>query len=319
MKSFNLSILPTAMRAALALPLVILLAACTSSGTPTGADLPPYASAEPLTEPVLVAPGVISTDGFELGITFSPDGRTAYFAKIGEGFKTSVIVSSHFEDGRWSRAQPLSFAGPYRDLDMALSSDGTQLFFQSDRPLEGTEPKDWDIWVAEKTTDGWSEPKNLGAPINTPHTETFPVVVANGTLYFSSDRPGGSGENDIYRSRFVNGSYTEPENLGAPLNDAESNSNAFVAPDESYMILGSPNYPDTVGGSDLYLSYHRDGQWTEPVHLPLVNTEHREFAPSVSPDGRYLFFTSFRPSPGDTESRLGDIYQIDLNSILPKK
>ena len=322
-KSFTLSIMPTAMRAALALPLVILLAACTSPGTSTGGGLPPYARAEPLSEPVLFAPGVISTDGFELGITFSPDGRTAYFAKIGEGFKTSVIVSSRFVDGQWSQPQPVSFAGPYRDLDMALSSDGTKLFFQSDRPLEGTVegtgPKDWDIWVAEKTADGWSEPRNLGAPINTPHTETFPVVVADGTLYFSSDRPGGSGENDIYRSRFVNGSYTKPENLGAPLNDAESNSNAFVAPDESYIILGSPNYSDTVGGSDLYASYHRDGLWTEPKHLPLVNTEHREFAPSVSPDGRYLFFTSFRPAPGDTGPRLGDIYQIDLDSILPRR
>ncbi len=85
------------------------------------------------------------------------------------------------------------------------------------------------------------------------------------------------------------------------------------------MILGSSNYSDTVGGSDLYLSYHRNGQWTEPAHLPLVNTEHREFAPSVSPDGRYLFFTSFRPPPGETESRLGDIYQIDLDSILLRR
>lgn len=262
-------------------------------------------------EPEKFAPGIISTDGFELGLSFSPDGHTAYFSQIGEGFKTSVIVYSHFENGQWTQPQPISSRGPYRDLDVFLSPDGKKMFFQSDRPVEGTEAKDWDIWVSEKTPNGWSEPRNLGAPINTPATETFPVVTADGTLYFASDRPGGKG-GDIYRSRFVNGRYTEPENIGAPVNTAEFDSNAYVAPDESYMILGSSNYPGHLGNGDLYISHNREGRWTPPQPVPGVNTEHREFAPSVSSDGKHLFFTSNRPNPGSTQTRRGDIYKVKL-------
>ena len=95
--------------------------------------------ANSLTEPQRLAPGVISTDGFQLGVTFSPDGKTIYFAEIGEGFRTSIIMLSHFEDGRWSDPEPVSFAGPFRDIDAFVSPDVKKLFFQSDRPVEGTE------------------------------------------------------------------------------------------------------------------------------------------------------------------------------------
>lgn len=278
------------------------------------AESPPDPSPQPA-EPAVLAPGVISSDGFELGISFSPDGRTAYFSQIGEGFATSVIVASTLEGDRWTAPEPVAFAGRYRDIDAFISPDGTKMFFQSDRPLEGSEPKDWDLWVVEQTTEGWSEPRNLGSPINTDGVETYPVVVADGSLYFSSDREGGEGQGDVYRSRFVDGEYQEPENLGPPINTPEFDSNALVAPDESYLILSSSTLPGHLGSGDLYLSRRLEDGWSEPEHLPLVNSPAREFAPSVSPDGKTLYFTRDQRDSEAGEVFLGDIYRIELEAL----
>lgn len=265
--------------------------------------------------PSVLAPGVISSDGFELGVSFAPDGRTAYFSSIGEGFATSVIMASTLDGDRWTEPAPVSFAGRYRDIDAFVSPDGNKLFFQSDRPLQGSEPKDWDLWVSEKATDGWGEPRNLGAPVNTAGVETYPVVVGDGTLYFSSDREGGEGQGDVYRSRFVDGGYLEPENLGPPINTPEFDSNAYVATDESYLILSSSTLPGHLGSGDLYLSRRLANGWSEPEHLPLVNTSAREFAPSVSPDGKTLYFTRDQRDPEAGEIFLGDIYRIELAAL----
>ena len=197
-------------RWAVTLAAVVGLVAFTQLGCPapeTVTRSPPYSLIPPLSEPIVFAPGVVSTHDFELGTSFAPEA--------------------------------VSFTGSYRDIDPFVSPDGSELFFQSDRPLAGSEANDSDIWVSEKTADGWGEPRNLGPPINTGAVETFPVVSGDGSLYFSSDREGGHGEGDIYRARLVDGAYLEPENIGPPLNTTEFDSNAVVSADGSYLILAS--------------------------------------------------------------------------------
>lgn len=255
----------------------------------------------------------MSTDRFELGATFSPDGKTIYFSIIGDGFETSEIVASSHRGGRWSAPEPVAFAGEFRDLDAFVSPDGTKMFFQSDRPTDGTEAKDWDIWVSDATADGWGEPRNLGAPVNTAATETFPVVTATGALFFSSDRPGSNGV-DVYRAELLGERYGAPEKLPGPINTAADDSNATVSADEGVMVLSSTRGAEHRGNGDLYVSRRRGGAWSQPVHLGDINTAAREFAPSLSPDARELFFTSNRPTKGATSPRLGDIYKVELPS-----
>ncbi len=102
----------------------------------------------------------------------------------------------------------------YSDADPFITPDGTHLYFISNRPVLGKGKPDLDIWMVEKTNSGWTEPKILGAPINSPGNEWYPTIAANGTMYFRSDREGGKRRTDIYRSRLVDGKYLEPENLG---------------------------------------------------------------------------------------------------------
>jgi Tol biopolymer transport system component len=285
-----------------------------------------------LAKPRMFAPGIISTPDDELNAAFTPDGKSLYFSKDAE--RKAIIVVSHLVNGKWSTPEVASFSGRYSDVDPYFSADGKQLFFISNRPLfEGDKPKgDYDIWVVERTTDGWSKPKNLGAPVNTGADEFYPAIAADGTLYFSTIRDGGKGRFDIYRSHLIDGKYTEPENLGG-LNSSSSEVDCYIAPDQSYMIIASYGRPAGIGDGDLYVSFNRNGFWTKAVNLGAgVNSTAREFTPIGSPDGKYLFFTSergfqdsvpskpysyseFRKHLRSNENGKGNIYQIEISAL----
>lgn len=293
----------------------------------------PYASKKPLSEPALFAEGIISTGDFDSHPAFTPDGKTLYFVRSTPNFNLWTILVSHFVQGKWSTPEVAAFSGQYSDADPFISADGSRLYFISNRPVAGESKPNLDIWVMEKTAAGWSEPKNAGAPINSPGSEWYPTVPANGTLYFGSDREGGKGRTDIYRSRFVNGKYMEPENLGDPINTQFNEFEPLIAPDESFLIFMAGGRPDGRGGFDLYISYKQEGKWTKPANLgDKINSSANEYSPTISPDYKYFFWTSARGfADKPLESRLdyqklmkslrsprnglGDIYYIDLTTL----
>lgn len=203
-----------------------------------------------------------------------------------------TIMESRRESAGWSAPRVASFSGTYRDIDPFITVDGRQLFFNSVRPRhEGDRRGDFDIWVAERADGGWGEPVNPGAPLNSDSSDIYATATADGTVYFVSRRLVGRGGNDLYRAAFADGQYLDPENLGAPINTAYSESNPYIAADESYLIFFSDR-PGGYGRSDLYISHRRDGRWTEPLNLgPRINTPDAEFCPLISPGGRYFFFS----------------------------
>src|SRR5262245_28944709 len=293
----------------------------------------PYVSDRPLSEPMIFAEGIISTGDFDSHPAFTRDGRTLYFVRSTPTFNLWTILVSHFERGKWSTPEVAPFSGQYSDADPFITSDGSRFYFISNRPVAGKSTTDLDIWVMEKTGTGWGEPKNIGAPINSPGSEWYPTVSANGTIYFGSDRQGGKGRTDIYRSRLVNGKYTEAENLGDPINTQFNEFEPLIAPDESYLIFMAGGRPDGRGGFDLYLSYNRNGAWTKPANLgDKINSSGNEYSPTISPDGKYFFWTStrgFADKPLEkrlnyqelmnrlrgARNGLGDIYQIDISVL----
>jgi hypothetical protein len=124
-------------------------------------------------------------------------------------------------------------------------------------------------------------------------------MTLDGTLYFTRGVNGGQ-ESYIYRSRLVDGRYQEPELLGPEVNSTTNQFNAFIAPDESYLILCTGAREDTMGGTDYYIVFRTpDDQWSGPINMgEKVNTPlDGEFSPYVSPDGRYFFFMSTRRLP----------------------
>jgi Tol biopolymer transport system component len=286
-----------------------------------------------LPEPAVFAPGVISTGEYESHAAFSPDGGTIYFLKNTADFNHWTIVSSRLRDGRWSTPEVVPFSGRYSDADPFVTADGSKLYFISNRPIDGKPKEDLDIWVVEKKRDGWGEPRNLEAPVNSPGAEWFPTIAADGTLYFGSDREGGKGRTDLWRARLVDGKYAQPENLGDAINSPGDEYEPLISPDGTVLIFMAAR-KGGQGSGDLWVSYLRDGAWTPATNLPSpINSPAFEVGPKVTPDGRTLLFTSTRRtfaaaplekaltykelshhlnSPGNG---LGDLYQIDLQTL----
>jgi Tol biopolymer transport system component len=267
----------------------------------------PAAQAAPAgaSQPEVFAAGTISTRDDEFAIAFTPDGETAYFTKRSPTTNTpprSIICETRRVDGVWSEPQVAPFSGTHNDLGVAVSADGRRIVFASDRPTDPPRQEPTvDLWAVDRTGNGWSKPFNLGAPVNTAANEAYPSLAANGTLYFASNRPGGSGASDIWRSRLVDGHYSEPENLDG-VNSPGYDSQPAIASDQSYLVFASIGRADTLASagapyarSDLYVSFRSAGGWTAPRNLGAgINTPANELAPAFSPDGRWFYFASDR-------------------------
>jgi len=299
-----------------------------------GRDRPPYAATHALVTPTLFAEGTISTADMELNAAFTADGKTLFFTKRTPKYQFWAILVSTYKQGAWSTPEVAPFSGQYGDFDPFISPDGSKLFWSSRRLVEGRQPGGFDIWMVERTANGWGNPKTLGTPVNSDAPEYYPSVSSNGTLYFSSVRPGGAGQLDIYRSRLVDGKYTDPESLGDSVNSKFTDGDPYIAPDESYLIFVSYGRPEGSGDGDLYISRNVGGVWSKAQNLgPTINSSALDFCPIVSPNGKYLFFTSergFADAPlarrltygelmkriRNTGNGLGDIYQVDLDAVL---
>jgi Tol biopolymer transport system component len=272
-----------------------LLLTVTATLTSVAAAQSPPAKLQPT-----MVEGALSTVDDELNTAFTPDGQTVYFSKnVGDRIGV-IVVSRRVKDG-WSDPQVAPFSGQYSDYDPFVSPDGSRLFWISNRPVDGKEKEDYDIWMVEKRGNAWSSPVHLPAPINTDAEEFYPSVTAKGTLYFSSTRPGGMGRGgDIYRATPQGSGYGAPQTLGDSVNSATHDADPYIAPDESYIVFASYGRPQSVGDGDLYVSYNRSGSWSAARPLQHdINSKAREYCPIASPDGKWLYFTSFR-APLDT-------------------
>jgi Tol biopolymer transport system component len=260
--------------------------------------------------------GIISTlENPEMCAAFTADGREFYFNRRYNDRWT--IFSTKEVDGKWTTPKPMPFSSAYTDRDFTISPDGQQIYFGSNRPSrEGGPPQNsLDIFVTQRGENNvWEHPVNLGKPINTDEfEENYPSIAGNGNLYFFSCRNDGLGGCEIYMSQFSNGKYLDPVNLGPAVNSEMNDWDAYIAPDESYIIFSSQNREDTLGEQDLYISYNNDGVWTKARNMGnRVNSSSDEICPSVSLDGKYLFFTTRRRGQAD-------IYWIDSNIIQELK
>ena len=295
------------MRYGTSAPLLSLIAVVLSAcGAPPEASEPlrgPYlGQTPPGTTPQLFAPGVVSTRALELNATFTPDGNELYFSRKIDGRNT--LMTTVRVDDVWTPPVVASFSGTFADVDPFVTRDGRRLYFSSKRPVAGTGgSKDADLWYLERENEGaWGEPVHLGG-LNTAQDDYYTSVSDDGVLYFSIFGPSGSG--DIYRAGEQDGGYGPAERVDHGISTEASEHDPFVAPDASYLIFTS----DRQGGhgsGDLWVSFAAaDGAWTEPVNLgESINTPEYEFCAMLSPDGRYLFFTS-----------RNDIYWVDSEVI----
>jgi Tol biopolymer transport system component len=251
----------------------------------------------------LVAEGVVSTDGGEAFPSSTPGGNRLYFATHQRGWTGFHIVVSHLVEGKWTAPSSATFNSSYNDRAPFVSPDGSMLFFSSDRPLPdavSNRAGSFNVWFVTRSSSGdWSDPRPVTG-VNSRADDFHAAVSAGGTLYFSSNRPGGYGQYDLYRAEPEGDGYAAPVNLGPTINTAGEETDVYVSPDESYLIVVATERAGGFGGDDLWLSVRRNGAWEDLVNLgEPVNSSSYEYGPFVSTNGRFLYFTTHRRGLGD--------------------
>lgn len=305
----------------LAVAAIVLSAGLTAYGPddPVAPAVRYLGQTPPGTTPVRFAPGIVSTPAVEINAVFRPDFKEFFFARHVAGVFT--LFRSTLTGTTWSEptAMPVFPGGvPGVAVDMAYAPDGRELFFLG-RFKPGVPPLEapTDIWVTRYRGGRWTTGEIVPAPVSTDASEIYPSLVADGSLYFISNRPGGFGRSDIYRApRLADGSFGAPVNIGSPPNSSEGEGDTFVSPDEKFLILTSTR-SDGFGRGDLYVSFRAAGStWGPAINLgPDINTADTEFCPMGTPDGRYLFF-SRRYGGGTWETTTdADVFWVDMKVV----
>jgi len=232
--------------------------------------------------PESFASGIVKGD-LHTPPVFTPDGSQAYWA-----LQDDTILTSALENGSWTQPATVSFSASMTDYrDPFITTSGDKLFFLSKGRLPGSQlPEKENIWFVQRSGQGWGEPQPLSENVNALTLHWQISVAADGNLYFSSSEPDGIG--DIYISEPSDGEYGKPVKLAAPINSEQVELTPYIAPDESYLLFA--RMADQSSNPLLYISFaDKNGDWGKPVVLETVSYG---LCPSVSPDGKYVFYLS---------------------------
>ena len=234
----------------------------------------------------------------------------------GEGMSTMVHEDFFYsirEEGAWAArinaGKPLNT--PDNEGAQSLTADGKVLWFTACNRRSGQGM--CDLYYSTWKDGKWSIPVNPGAPLNTHYSEKHPSVSADGRrLYFSSNRPGGSGSYDIWMSEKTGDSWGAPVNLGRSLNTPGLEQSPFIHPDQQSLYFSSDGWPG-MGQGDLFLATRGDSMnWSEPRNLGYpINTHHDEIGLSVNARGNLAYFASDRGEGDDT-----DIFSFEMPEAL---
>jgi outer membrane protein OmpA-like peptidoglycan-associated protein/tetratricopeptide (TPR) repeat protein len=193
----------------------------------------------------------INTEGHDATAGLSSDGQTLYIYRSGKK-NGGDLYESQLTGDVWSKPEHMNknVNSAYHESTVSLSYDGKTLYFISDRP-GGVGCKD--IYLSHLDAKGkWGPAENLGPPINTKYSEEGVFIHPDGkTMYFSSQGHKTMGGYDIFKSTLVDGKWTEPVNLGYPINGPDD--------DVFFVISGSGRHGyfaskkrDGVGEKDIY-------------------------------------------------------------------
>ncbi len=222
-------------------------------------------------------PGEINTpDAYEANSSISPDGKTIFIYMNINGITQSgdIYVSHKNNEGTWTKPQPLRENSPsgffkkiahgfdilfhgeksinssYFETSACITADNNSLYFISEREKKGF--GQGDVWVAHKIGNGWSVPRNLGKNINTVDDEISVFIHPDGnTMFYASNGKHSMGGYDILMSRKEDGKWSDPVNLGYPINTPYDEFHFALSADGNTAYISS-NRENSMGKTDLY-------------------------------------------------------------------
>lgn len=197
--------------------------------------------------------GKVNTESHDGILSITPDGSGMYVYK-NDGKVAGDIFFSLRDMNTGEFGEAVSLTSPINtknrfESSTSITEDGRLLYFVSERD-KGLGRGD--IYVSEKLNGNWSEPKNMGNVINTPGDEKFVFIHPNGQIiFFASNGHLSLGGYDIFKSEFVNGSWTPPMNLGYPINTVNEESTLSITRDNKTMFLAA-EFENSLGERDIY-------------------------------------------------------------------
>jgi hypothetical protein len=238
--------------------------------------------------------------------------------------KKFVIHHSELAEGDWNTPKPIQmFTDQEKEsvaIDPSISQDGNTMYFLGISPKDRLRKSKPDIYKSQKVGGKWQLATKVGYAVSTDeYAESYPVVVADGSLYFTSNRPGSLGKSDIYRAQYLGDEkFDSPINIGSEVNTEKGERSTYVSPDESFLITAN-TYSDEKG---FAVSFKKNGKWQRPTFFNLgehINEDWIYFCPYMSPDNNYFFFSKRYSSPSNSGwggVTKGEVYWVNSIEIF---
>ena len=208
----------------------------------------------------------------------------------------------------------------FDDYEPALTADGEEIIITCLLPIEknnqypGGNNIQEDFFISHKENGNWIKRTDIGLPINTLGNEGAQSISADGRVFFftACSRPDSKGSCDIYYSMRRGGQWSNPRNLGNPVNSSYWESQPSCSADGRTIYYVS-NRPGGYGQMDIWETHlDKDGKWSSPKNLgPNVNTKENEQSPFIHADGRTLYFAS----SGHMGMGKMDIFKTEKDSL----
>jgi hypothetical protein len=245
--------------------------------------------------PRIFAPGIVSRGNIHGRLAISPDGCAFLWTTVDMATFSTRILEVQKARGRWTDPQAPPFAGQGDTKDPGFSPDGTRLYFsvrQGER---------WATQLVERLAERWAEPRAVSTPFQASASFT-----TSGRAYFSAALEGKVWNSGIFAARASASGGVDGDPLGPAINVPNAiDYTPYIAPDESFLLFTS-NRPLVSDKEDVHIHVAfrtSDGAWSAPQRVFDIAGRF----PSLSPDGRYLFFC------GDD----GNIYWADVKVLEP--
>ncbi|SMF63215.1 WD40-like Beta Propeller Repeat [Alteromonadaceae bacterium Bs31] len=258
--------------------------------------------------PEVFAPGVVSIDGrYEGAVSFAPELDEIYFGANNKDQKTHIYFS-RLEGNRWTPIKRADFTNGEKEEEIHpfVTLDGKRIYFVALK----SDLTENEIWYVNRLENSWSKAIKLDSPVNNDQV-FFPNVAKNGDLYYFNLSKGKT-----YNAYGGNGDFREVKEVSM-----EFSHHVFIAPSQDYLVATSKNKEDeSRKDNDIYVYFkNSDGAWIKPISLgDAVNSSFNEKSPTITPDGKYLFFGR---SEKDGKNGLANIYWVStkvIENLRPK-
>ena len=258
--------------------------------------------------PELFAPGIVSINGrYEHGISFSPNLEEVYFSANNKD-KDPSIYFSKLEGKKWTAPKKANFTKGKKvgEMHPFVNPTGDKIYFTAHDEFTLPHHKESvKAWSVNRINNSWSDAIQLDSPVNDDFV-FYTNQAKNGDLYYTN-----VSKWKMYYAPNKNDKFPEVKELGI-----EFGLHGFISPSQDYLVVNARNKEDAQRKSDIYVYFKKkDGTWSKAINLGNeVNSNFAETCPSITPDGKYLFFGRYNEEGG-----ISNFYWVSTEVIYKVK